>query len=141
MNSLTVRSLLILGYAPLSELKRMFVHTYCIACHQKHQKQEYWAKDHILSARIVTCGNCTRRRRFQHLLCRRNGIIGLAITMALMNPSYNFMQYEYIAIDEWYGWPLLNQDIHEALCYPMASIFKQTALAHIFRRFKSRWLA
>jgi hypothetical protein len=114
----------------------MFVHIFCIACHRK--LDSYPAKDHILSARILICGDCTRRRRFQHLLCRPNGILGLAAAMALMNPSYDFRQYKYIATCELHEWPQLASDIYNMLCHPVASLLRQNVFSRTFRNIKSK---
>jgi hypothetical protein len=113
----------------------MLVHTFCIGCHHRLEDS---AKDHILSARIFVCSGCTRRRRFQHLLCRREGLIGLSAAMALMNPSYDFRQYEFIATDEWDEWPQLNEDIDSMLRDPVASILRQNVLSRIYRRFRNK---
>jgi hypothetical protein len=115
----------------------MFVHMYCIAC---HQKLEYPAKDGFLSAMLFICASCTTRRRFQHLLCRRKGIIGLAAAMALTNPSYNFRQYKYIASSEWDEWPQLNEDISDTLCQPIRSLLRQNAFSRALRSFQRKRL-
>jgi hypothetical protein len=115
----------------------MFVHTFCIACHQKLEDP---AKDGILSARIFICAGCTPRRRFQHLLGRRKGIIGLAAAMALTNPSYNFRQYKHITTSEWDEWPQLNEDISNTLCHPIRSLLRQNAFSRALRSFQMKLL-
>jgi hypothetical protein len=111
----------------------MFVHLFCIACHQR--LDSFPAKDNKLSARLLSCGDCTRRKRFQHLLCRRRGIIGLAAAMAFMNSSYDFGQYRYIVMD---GWPQLDEDIYAVLCHPAASIFRQNIFNRVYQRVKRK---
>jgi hypothetical protein len=109
----------------------MFVHIFCIACHQR--LGSFPAKDNTLSARLFSCGNCTRRRRFQHLLRRRCGTITLAAAMAVMYSSYSFEQYRYIVMD---GWPQLDEYIYiyAARCHPATSVFRQGILNRVYQR-------
>jgi hypothetical protein len=58
--------------------------------------------------------------------------------MALMNPSINFRQYDYIAADEW---PQYDEDISNMLCRPAVSIFRQNAISRLFRGCKRKVLA
>jgi hypothetical protein len=113
----------------------MFVHTFCITCHQKLEDP---AEDGVLTARIFICADCAPRRRFQHLLSHREGIIGLAAAMALTNPSYNFRQYKHIASSEWHEWPQLNKDISNTLCHPIRSLLRQNACSRALRNFQRK---
>jgi hypothetical protein len=122
-----------LRFSPSSE--RMIVDLFCIACHR--HLDSYPAKNHILSARIIICDRCIKRKHFRHLVRRRDGILGLAAAMALMNPSYNFRQYEDIAAEEW---PKHNEDICKMLCHPVASILDQNVFSRIFRKFQAHIL-
>ncbi|KAL2829125.1 hypothetical protein BJY01DRAFT_228011 [Aspergillus pseudoustus] len=59
--------------------------------------------------------------------------------MALMKPSYDFRQYEYISTDEWDAWPQLNEDIDNMFRDPVASILRQNVFSRTLRRFRSEW--
>jgi hypothetical protein len=116
-------------------ISERMIHLFCIACHQ--HLDSYPAKDNNFSASLFICGGCTKRRRFHYLVHRRDGILGLAAAMALMNPSINFRQYKYIATDQW---PQHNKDICNMLCHPVESILKQNAFSRLFRTFKCKYL-